>query len=183
MYMWFLNRQSFEYGVTRSCVVVPEQHHTTSMLTMMALACSLSNRNMETVKYIVKARDNKGHEFIKTFLHRMTKAQMTAAPPEGLAVLQKMIQQYQDEVLSAVPFCCVVCGRAADALFHMPTAHLQGADPVVFDIPTPYCGSSACEDFAMAKAKAAAGNLGIYGSRRRFAESCTGAEELLNIKI
>lgn len=57
------------------------------MLTMMALACSLSIRNMETVKYIVKARDNKGHEFIKTFLHRMTKAQMTAAPPEGLAVI------------------------------------------------------------------------------------------------
>lgn len=85
-----------------------------------------------------------------------------------------MIQQYQDEVLSAVPFCCVACGRAADALFHMPTAHLQGADPVIFDIPTPYCGSSACEDFAMAKAKAAAGNLG-HGSRRRFAESCTGA--------
>lgn len=90
---------------------------------------------MGTVKYTVKARDNNGHEFIKTFLHPMTQAQMTAVPPEAVSVLQKMIHQYEDEILSAAPFCCVVCGRAADALLHMPTAHTQDSDPVVFDIP------------------------------------------------
>ena len=136
---------------------------------------------MEVVKYIVKARDNSGHEFIKTFLHPVSQPRKTLVPPEGIAVLQQMTVQYEDEVLSAAPFCCVGCGRAASSLVHMPTAHTMGADPVVFDIPLPYCGSSACGDVGMARAKAASKCLGHGTQHNRFAGSERGPPVYKNL--
>lgn len=103
----------------------------------------MSVPHMEIVKYIVKARDNSGHEFIKTFLHPMTQPRKTLGSPAGAAALKEMTIQYEDAVLSAAPFCCIACGRPATDLVHMPSVRMV-ADPVVFDIPFPYCGSSAC---------------------------------------
>ena len=129
---------------------------------------------MEIVKYIVKARDDSGHEFVKTFLHPMTEPRRTLGSPAGASALREMILQYEDAVLSAAPFCCVACGRAATDLLHMHTARLT-ADPVVFDIPLPYCGSSACVEVALARARAATKDMG-HGTQHYEVDQCTGAQ-------
>ena len=113
-------------------------------------------------KYIVKARDERGHAFLETFYCKAEKEKVEAGPQEGVRFMQDVVSSYEEEVLNAAPFCCVACGRAADRL---STAHLQAADPAIFNIPFPYCGSSKCERHCMARSRAKAQNLG-QGSRR-----------------
>ena len=119
---------------------------------------------MSTIKYTVKARDNAGHEFVHTFRHHLDPRMTSSNPREGLAFCQEIVEEYKGCILNAVPFRCVVCEQPAEATFYVPTAHLQGADPTLFDVPLPYCGSTACEKVCMLRAKKTASQLGQGGA-------------------
>ena len=131
---------------------------------------------MGNVKYIVKARDNAGHQFKHTYLYSSSASTLASVhgPAEGVAFMQTVVQSYEDEILDAAPFQCVGCGRLATSLFHMPTAHMEPADPVIFDVPLPYCGSSSCESTTMRRQSEAARNLGQGSKFSQAASSCGG---------
>ncbi len=108
-----------------------------------ALNCRLhTSLTMPTVSYIVKARDNAGHDFVHTFAHSTT-PQILA--DNQMVLLQELMQTYRWHILKAAPFRCVHCGVLAQRLYNMPIAYLAGDDPVVFDAALPFCGSSTCE--------------------------------------
>ena len=108
---------------------------------------------MITIKYIVKARDNHGQEYIHTYNHPASQEQLASGPQEGVEFMQDIVSTYESEVMRAAPFRCAVCSLAARKLFHVPTAHLQSADPAIFDVPMPYCGSSSCEKMCLMRAQ------------------------------
>ena len=131
---------------------------------------------MGFIRYVVKARDSHGSEYIHTFTHPASKEDLAAGPQQGLAFMQDVVSTYEDEVMSAAPFRCALCGLAAVGMFHMPTAHLEPADPVIFDIPIPYCGDKGCEKLAMMRARNVAQPLGQgSGSSGPGTKCCPGA--------
>ena len=138
-----------------------------------ALNCRLlTSLTMPTVSYIVKARDNAGHDFVHTFAHS------TTLPPQKLAgnLLQELMDTYRWDILKAAPFRCVHCGVLAQRLYNMPIAYLAGDDPVVFDAALPFCGSSTCELLVHAKVRQASENVGKGSDLKRQGDMCTSQE-------
>ena len=141
-----------------------------------ALHCRLhTSSTMPTVSYIVKARDNAGHDFVHTFAHSTT-PQMLAG--NQMVLLQELMQTYRWDILKAAPFRCVHCGVLAQRLYNMPIAYLAGDDPVVFDAALPFCGSSTCELLVHAKVRQASENIGKGSELKRQGDMTDTSEEL-----
>ena len=119
---------------------------------------------MADVRYIVRARDNAGHHYVNAFAH----------PPPAAS---EQVDQYcyngkkshYSQVVRAEPFCCVFCGRAATQIYHVNIVSFEQPEPVLFDTPSPYCGSDICHDLAGKKSQMHVQSLGHGTLFGRFA--------------
>ncbi len=56
---------------------------------------------MPTVSYIVKARDNAGHDFVHTFVHSTSPQKLAG---NQMVLLQELMQTYRWDIQKAAPF-------------------------------------------------------------------------------
>lgn len=105
---------------------------------------------MPQMQYVVKARDDAGNLFEKTYPHTAPASLFGSAPDkqESKLFLHKLCTVYHKRILEAKPFRCVVCGEKAEDLVHQPYLYLHAAEPAVIDMPTPICEKPPCQTVA-----------------------------------
>ena len=101
---------------------------------------------MPLVNYMVKARDDAGHLFEKTYqVNAPASILSPASGVETTAFLKTLCSSYTPHIMHAAPFRCVICGDKAATLVHQPFVFLQPAQPLVSDQPTPVCKKGSCD--------------------------------------
>lgn len=123
-----------------------------------------------SIQYIVKARDNVGHQFNHTYQYDATEAQIEA---RGMPLLHEIMKTYRWDVLRAAPFRCVNCGSPAQHMLNNPVAYLADSDDrVVFNVALPHCRADACKKIVKQTVTQTTLNVGV-GQDLAQGVSCT----------
>ena len=94
--------------------------------------------------YTVNARNDAGHLFEHNY-QVDAPASLGTQSTESITFLQNLCGSHCKQILEAAPFQCVICAKKAANLVMQPFVFKQTADSVIYDQPTPVCGSASCD--------------------------------------